>query len=121
MDPQADSDGEFVVVSTSDYAESDPYPGTVFPQISRLTNNAKLLTKSFGFLPSLRGARVTEFQASGTARTHIRKYSERRIADHRPVTTNYNNYFINGARNFHDMHRFFNLLRRERRLWCRGR
>ncbi|KAJ6464430.1 hypothetical protein C8R45DRAFT_1023997, partial [Mycena sanguinolenta] len=97
MDSQADSDAEFIVVSSSDYTESAPYPSPVFPQISGLANNAKLLAKSFGFLPSLLGARVTEVQASGTARTHSRKYSERQIADHRSVTNYNNNYFINGG------------------------
>ncbi|KAF7353156.1 hypothetical protein MSAN_01503100 [Mycena sanguinolenta] len=95
MDPQADSDEEFIVVSTSDSPESASYPGTVLPQAGGLTNNAKLLVKSFA---SLLGARVTEFQASGAARTHIRKYSEtmgRHISDHRSIT-NYN-YNIQGG------------------------
>ncbi|KAF7337274.1 hypothetical protein MSAN_02279900 [Mycena sanguinolenta] len=96
MDPQVDSDEEFIVLSTSDYTESASY---AFAQAGGLKGNAKLFVKSIGFLPSLLGARVTEFQASGTARTHIRKYSEtmrRQIADHRSVT-NYN-YIINGGR-----------------------
>ncbi|KAF7353194.1 hypothetical protein MSAN_01507100 [Mycena sanguinolenta] len=99
MDPQADSDEDFVVLSTSDHTESVSYVLFAYAVASRLASNAKLLAKSIGFLPSLLGARVTEFQASGTARTHIRKYSEtieRQIADHRSVT-NYN-YIINGGR-----------------------
>ncbi|KAF7337277.1 hypothetical protein MSAN_02280200 [Mycena sanguinolenta] len=99
MDPQADSDEDFIVLSTSDNVESVSYTGTVFPQAGGLTKNAKLLVKSFGLLPSFLGAKVTEFQASGTARTHTRKYSEtmrRQIADHRSVT-NYT-YIINGGR-----------------------
>ncbi|KAF7334346.1 hypothetical protein MSAN_02379500 [Mycena sanguinolenta] len=96
MDPQADSNEEFIVLSTSDCTESASYAGAVLPQISGLTNNAKLFVKSIGLLPSLLGARVTESQASGTARTHIRKYSEtmgRQIVDQRSVT----NYYINGG------------------------
>ncbi|KAF7337293.1 hypothetical protein MSAN_02281900 [Mycena sanguinolenta] len=95
MDPQADSDEEFIVLSTSDYTETASAP---FPQAGGLKSNAKLIfVKSIGLLPSLLGARVTEFQASGTARTHIRKYSEtmeRQIVDQRSVT----NYYINGGR-----------------------
>ncbi|KAF7353200.1 Kinase-like protein [Mycena sanguinolenta] len=87
MDPQADSDEEFVVLSTSDYTESASYAF------------AELFVKSIGFLPSLLGARVTEFQGSGTSRTHIQKYSEtikRQIVDQRSIT-NYN-CVINGGR-----------------------
>ncbi|KAF7353211.1 hypothetical protein MSAN_01508800 [Mycena sanguinolenta] len=94
MDPQADSDDEFIVFSTSDYTDSASYPSA---QAGGLKSNAKLFVKSIGSLPSLLEARVTECQASGTARTHIRKYSEtmgRQIADHRSVT----NYYINGGR-----------------------
>ncbi|KAF7353231.1 hypothetical protein MSAN_01510900 [Mycena sanguinolenta] len=94
MDPQADSDDEFTVLSTSDYTESTSYPSA---QAGGLKSNAKLFVKSIGSLPSFLGARVTECQASGTARTHIRKYSEtmgQQIADHRSVT----NYYINGGR-----------------------
>ncbi|KAF7353157.1 hypothetical protein MSAN_01503200 [Mycena sanguinolenta] len=96
MDPQADPDTEFIVVSTSDCTDSTSYPGAVLPQISGLTNNAKLLVKSFSFLSSRLGTRIAEL---GTAGTHIPKYSEtmgRQIADHRSVT-NYN-YIINGGR-----------------------
>ncbi|KAF7353286.1 hypothetical protein MSAN_01516600 [Mycena sanguinolenta] len=96
MDPQADPDTEFIVVSTSDCTDSASYPGAVLPQISGLTNNAKLLIKSFRFLSSRLGTRIAEL---GTAGTHIPKYSEtmgRQIADHRSVT-NYN-YIINGGR-----------------------
>ncbi|KAF7353205.1 hypothetical protein MSAN_01508200 [Mycena sanguinolenta] len=92
MDPQADSDEEFVVLSTSDCTES------ASAQASGLKSSAELFAKSIGFLPSLLGTRVTEFQASGTARTHILKYSEtmgRQIADHRSIT-NYN-YNIQGG------------------------
>ncbi|KAF7353267.1 hypothetical protein MSAN_01514600 [Mycena sanguinolenta] len=85
MDPQADSDEEFVVLSTSDYTESASYAF------------AELFVKSIGFLPSLLGAKVTEFQSSGAARTYTRKYSEtmgRQIVDQRSVT----NYYISGGR-----------------------
>ncbi|KAF7337246.1 hypothetical protein MSAN_02277100 [Mycena sanguinolenta] len=98
MDPQADPDGDFIVVSTLDRTESASYPGAVLPQRNELMNNAKLLVKSFGFLSSRLGARATEFQASKTARTHIQKYSEmmgRKIAGDHSVT---NNYYIHGGR-----------------------
>ncbi|KAF7353136.1 hypothetical protein MSAN_01501100 [Mycena sanguinolenta] len=97
MDPQANSDEEFIVVSTSDYSESASYTGAVFSQSGGFTNNAKLFVKSFGLLPSFLGARVTKFQASGTTRTHTRKYSEttgRQIVDQHLIT----NYYINGGR-----------------------
>ncbi|KAF7353163.1 hypothetical protein MSAN_01503800 [Mycena sanguinolenta] len=96
MDPQADSDEEFIVVSTPDCTESASYPGAPFPG---LKSSAELFVKSIGFLPSLLGARVTEFQGSGTSRTHIRKYSEtikRQIVDQCSIT-NYN-CVINGGR-----------------------
>ncbi|KAF7337299.1 hypothetical protein MSAN_02282500 [Mycena sanguinolenta] len=85
MDPQADSDEEFIVLSTSDYTESPSYAF------------AELFVKSIGFLPSLLGAKVTEFQSSGAAGTYTRKYSEtmgRQIVDQRSVT----NYYISGGR-----------------------
>ncbi|KAF7337289.1 hypothetical protein MSAN_02281500 [Mycena sanguinolenta] len=96
MDPQADSDEEFIVLSTSDCTESASAP---FPQAAGLKTSAELFAKSIGLLPSLLGARVTDFQASGTTRTYTRKYSEtmgRQIADHRSVI-NYN-YNIHGGR-----------------------
>ncbi|KAF7337267.1 hypothetical protein MSAN_02279200 [Mycena sanguinolenta] len=93
MDPPANSNKEFIVVSTSDYTESS---SALFPPIGGLKSNAKL--KSTGFFPSFLGARVIEFQASGTARTHIQEYLEttgRQIADRRSVI-NYN-YYITGG------------------------
>ncbi|KAF7353190.1 hypothetical protein MSAN_01506600 [Mycena sanguinolenta] len=99
MDPQADSDEDFVVLSTSDCPKSTSYPGAPIPQAGGLKSSAELFIKSIGCLPSLVGAKVTEFQASGTARTHIQKYSEtmqKQIVDHRSVT-NYT-YIINGGR-----------------------
>ncbi|KAF7353140.1 hypothetical protein MSAN_01501500 [Mycena sanguinolenta] len=96
MDSQAESDEEFVVLSTSDCTESASYPSA---QAGVLKSSAELFVKSIGILPSLLGARVTEFQGSGTSRTHIRKYSEtikRQIIDQRSIT-NYN-CVINGGR-----------------------
>ncbi|KAF7353159.1 MFS general substrate transporter [Mycena sanguinolenta] len=96
MDPQADSDQEFIVVSTPDCTESASYPSA---QAAGLKSSANLFVKSIGLLPSLLGARVTEFQASGTTRTYTRKYSEtmgRQIVDQRSVI-NYN-YNIHGGR-----------------------
>ncbi|KAF7353111.1 hypothetical protein MSAN_01498400 [Mycena sanguinolenta] len=95
MDPQADSDEEFIVLSTSDYTETASNPGAPFPQAGRLKSSAELFVKSIGFLPSLLRARGTEFQAP--ARTHTRKYSEtmgRQIVDQRSIT----NYYINDFR-----------------------
>ncbi|KAF7353220.1 hypothetical protein MSAN_01509800 [Mycena sanguinolenta] len=96
MDTRADPDGEFIVVSTSDYAESASYPNAVFPQASRLASNAKLLVKSFSFLSSRLGARVAEV---GTAGTHTRKYPEtkpgRQAIEH--TVNKYYNYHITGG------------------------
>ncbi|KAF7353160.1 hypothetical protein MSAN_01503500 [Mycena sanguinolenta] len=88
MDLQADSDEEFVVLSTSDCTES----------IS-LKSNAELFVKSMGFLPSLLRARVTQLQASGTAKTDTRKYSETRPArdNVEQLVNNYYNYHITGG------------------------
>ncbi|KAF7353209.1 hypothetical protein MSAN_01508600 [Mycena sanguinolenta] len=94
MDPQADSDEEFIVLSASDCTES---ASALFPQAAGLKSSAELFVKSIGLLPSLLGARVTEFQASGTTRTYTQKYSEtmgRQIVDQRSVT----NYYISGGR-----------------------
>ncbi|KAF7334341.1 hypothetical protein MSAN_02379000 [Mycena sanguinolenta] len=96
MGPQAESDEEFIVLSTPDCTESASYPGAPFPG---LKSSAELFVKSIGFLPSLLGARVPEFQGSRTSRTHIQKYSEtikRQIIDQRSIT-NYN-CVINGGR-----------------------
>ncbi|KAF7334330.1 hypothetical protein MSAN_02377800 [Mycena sanguinolenta] len=96
MDPQADPDTEFIVDSTSEHTESALYSSALFPQAGGLKSNAKL--KSTRFSPSFLGARVTEIQPSGTARTQIRKYLEtmrRQMADQRSVT-NYN-YYITGG------------------------
>ncbi|KAF7353126.1 hypothetical protein MSAN_01500000 [Mycena sanguinolenta] len=91
MDPQANPDAEFIVVSTSDYTESASYPGAVIPHASKLARNAKLFAKSFGFLSSCLTARGAE---SGTAGTHTRKYSEtkpgRQAAEQ--LANNYNYY-----------------------------
>ncbi|KAF7337203.1 hypothetical protein MSAN_02272600 [Mycena sanguinolenta] len=98
MDSQSESEAEFIVVSTSDYAEGLPSSAVVSPQVSGLTRNAKLFAKSFGFLPSfLGGARVTESQTSETSRTQTTKYSETigmQAVDR--VITNYN-YYISGG------------------------
>ncbi|KAF7326996.1 hypothetical protein MSAN_02491300 [Mycena sanguinolenta] len=55
MDSQSESEADFIVVSTSDYPEALPPSAVVFPQANRLTRNAKLSAKSFGFLPSFLG------------------------------------------------------------------
>ncbi|KAF7330731.1 hypothetical protein MSAN_02445700 [Mycena sanguinolenta] len=93
MDPKADSDEEFIVLSTSDCTES------ASAQAAGLKSSANLFVKSIGLLPSLLGARVTEFQASGTARTDTRKNSEAkpgRDAAERLIN-NYYNYHITGG------------------------
>ncbi|KAF7353174.1 hypothetical protein MSAN_01505000 [Mycena sanguinolenta] len=85
MDPQVDSDEEFIVLSTSDCAESASYPS---PQAGGLKSNAKLFVESFSFLSSRLGARV------GTAETHTRKYSETRPGRQaaEQLVKNYNYY-----------------------------
>ncbi|KAF7353237.1 hypothetical protein MSAN_01511500 [Mycena sanguinolenta] len=86
MDPQADSDEEFIVLSTSDYAESASH-----------TRNVKSFIKPFGFLPSLlRGS----FKSSGTSEAYTRKYSEAkpgRDAAERLVNNYYSSYHITGG------------------------
>ncbi|KAF7353161.1 hypothetical protein MSAN_01503600 [Mycena sanguinolenta] len=97
MDAQADSDEEFVVVSTSDDTETPSYPGAVLPQASRLKSNAKLFVKSIRFLPSLLGGRT---QTLGTSEAHTRKYSETkrgRNAAEQLVNNYYNSYHITGG------------------------
>ncbi|KAF7337268.1 hypothetical protein MSAN_02279300 [Mycena sanguinolenta] len=86
MDPQADSDEEFIVLSTSDYAESASH-----------TRNVESFIKPFGFLPSLlRGS----FKSSGTSEAYTRKYSEAkpgRDAAERLVNNYYSSYHITGG------------------------
>ncbi|KAF7337208.1 hypothetical protein MSAN_02273200 [Mycena sanguinolenta] len=98
MDPQGDSEADFIVVSTSDCTESSLYSSTVFPQASGLTRNAKFFVNSIPSLPSfLGGMRVTELQTSETSRTPTRNYSE--TIDMQAVdrlVTNYN-YYISGG------------------------
>ncbi|KAF7330726.1 hypothetical protein MSAN_02445200 [Mycena sanguinolenta] len=98
MDLHADSDEEFIVLSASDCTESTSY---VFfgSAAGRLKSNAELFIKSMGFLPSLLGARVTQLQASGTARTDTRKYSETRPGRDtvEQLVNNYYNYHITGG------------------------
>ncbi|KAF7337262.1 Kinase-like protein [Mycena sanguinolenta] len=97
MDAQADSDEEFVVVSTSDDTETPSYPGAVLPQASGLKSNAKLFIKSIGFLPSLQGGRT---QTWGTSEARTRKYSETkrgRNAAEQLVNNYYSSYHITGG------------------------
>ncbi|KAF7334325.1 hypothetical protein MSAN_02377300 [Mycena sanguinolenta] len=86
MDPQADSDEEFIVLSTSDYTESASH-----------TRNVESFIKPFGFLPSLlRGS----FKSSGTSEAYTRKYSEAkpgRDAAERLVNNYYSSYHITGG------------------------
>ncbi|KAF7337254.1 hypothetical protein MSAN_02277900 [Mycena sanguinolenta] len=86
MDPQADSDEEFIVLSTSDYAESASH-----------TRNVESFIKPFGFLPLLlRGS----FKSSGTSEAYTRKYSEAkpgRDAAERLVNNYYSSYHITGG------------------------
>ncbi|KAF7353271.1 hypothetical protein MSAN_01515000 [Mycena sanguinolenta] len=68
MGPQAESDEEFIVLSTSDYADSE--------STSRPTRNVEPFLKSFSFLPSLlRGS----FKTSGTSEAHPQKYWETKL------------------------------------------
>ncbi|KAF7337210.1 hypothetical protein MSAN_02273400 [Mycena sanguinolenta] len=97
MDLQADSEAEFIVVSTSDYAKSPPHSAAEAPLASGLTRNAKLFVDSIRSLPSfLGGRRISELQNSETSRTYARNYPETigmRAVD-RLVT---NNYYISGG------------------------
>ncbi|KAF7353291.1 hypothetical protein MSAN_01517100 [Mycena sanguinolenta] len=109
MGLQAESDEEFIVLSTSDYAhwESASYvllahshlnlePGAVSPDASRHPKNAEPFIKPFSFLPSLlRGS----FKISGISEARTRKYSEtkpRREATEHTVNKYYN-YHITGG------------------------
>ncbi|KAF7353275.1 hypothetical protein MSAN_01515400 [Mycena sanguinolenta] len=87
MDPQVESDEEFIVLSTSDYAnsESTSHPKNVEPFI-----------KPFSFLPSLlRGS----FKISGISEARTRKYSEikprRQATEH--TVNKYYSYHITGG------------------------
>ncbi|KAF7353164.1 hypothetical protein MSAN_01503900 [Mycena sanguinolenta] len=109
MGPQAESDDEFIVLSTSDYADSEstPYvllaqshlnlkPGVVPPHASRHPKNVEPFIKPFSFLPSLlRGS----FKISGISEARTRKYSEpkprRQAAEH--TVNKYYNYHITGG------------------------
>ncbi|KAF7353203.1 hypothetical protein MSAN_01508000 [Mycena sanguinolenta] len=87
MDPQADSDEEFIVLSTSDYAES----------ASRHTRNVESFIKPFGLLPSLLRR---SFKSSGTSEAYTRKYSEAkpgRDAAEPLVNDYYSSYHITGG------------------------
>ncbi|KAF7337201.1 hypothetical protein MSAN_02272400 [Mycena sanguinolenta] len=98
MDPQADSEAEFIVVSTPDCTESAQYSAAALPQVGGFTRNAKLFVNSFRSLPSfLGGTRVTEPQTSEAGRTYTRKHSETigmQAVDR--LVTNYN-YYISGG------------------------
>ncbi|KAF7353263.1 hypothetical protein MSAN_01514200 [Mycena sanguinolenta] len=88
MGPQAESDEEFIVLSTSDYADSE--------STSRPTRNVEPFLKSFTFLPSLlRGS----FKTSGTSEAHPRKYWEtkpwRQATEH--TVNKYYSYHITGG------------------------
>ncbi|KAF7353113.1 hypothetical protein MSAN_01498600 [Mycena sanguinolenta] len=109
MDLHPDSEPEFIVVSTSDYADSEstPYvllaltllnlkPRRVTPHTSRPTRNVEPFLKSFSFLPSLlRGS----FKTSGTNEAHPRKYWEtkprRQATEH--TVNKYYSYHITGG------------------------
>ncbi|KAF7353279.1 hypothetical protein MSAN_01515800 [Mycena sanguinolenta] len=97
MDPQADSDEDFIVLSPSDYTESASHPGAVLPQASGLKSNAKLFVESIRFLPSLLGGRT---QTLGTGEAHTRKYSEPkrgRNAAEQLINNYYSSYHITGG------------------------
>ncbi|KAF7353235.1 hypothetical protein MSAN_01511300 [Mycena sanguinolenta] len=87
MDPQAESDEEFIVLSTSDYADSE---STSHPK------NVEPFIKPFSFLPSLlRGS----FKISGISEARTRKYSEikprRQATEH--TVNKYYSYHITGG------------------------
>ncbi|KAF7353287.1 hypothetical protein MSAN_01516700 [Mycena sanguinolenta] len=87
MSPQAESDEEFIVLSTSDYADSE---STSHPK------NVEPFIKPFNFLPSLlRGS----FKISGMSEACTRKYSEtkprRQATEH--TVNKYYSYHITGG------------------------
>ncbi|KAF7337294.1 hypothetical protein MSAN_02282000 [Mycena sanguinolenta] len=79
MDPQADSDEDFIVLSTLDYTESTSKP----------TRNVESFIKSFSFLPSLRKGR---FQTWRTSEAHTQKYSETK-SERQAIQHLVNNYY----------------------------
>ncbi|KAF7353272.1 MFS general substrate transporter [Mycena sanguinolenta] len=88
MGLQAESDEEFIVLSTSDYADSE--------STLRHPKNVEPFIKPFSFLPSLlRGS----FKISGISEARTRKYSEpkprRQAAEH--TVNKYYNYHITGG------------------------
>ncbi|KAF7353114.1 hypothetical protein MSAN_01498700 [Mycena sanguinolenta] len=78
MDPQADCDEDFIVLSTSDYTESTSH-----------TRNVESFIKSFSFLPSLRKGR---FQTRRTSEAHTQKYSETK-SERQAIQHLVNNYY----------------------------
>ncbi|KAF7353127.1 hypothetical protein MSAN_01500100 [Mycena sanguinolenta] len=87
MGPQAESDEEFIVLSTSDYADSE---STSHPK------NVEPFIKPFSFLPSLlRGS----FKISGISEARTRKYWEikprRQATEH--TVNKYYSYHITGG------------------------
>ncbi|KAF7337287.1 hypothetical protein MSAN_02281300 [Mycena sanguinolenta] len=109
MSPQAESDEEFIVLSTSNCADSEstPYvlfaqshlnlkPGVVPLHTSRHPKNVEPFIKPFSFLPSLlRGS----FKISGISEARTRKYSEtkprRQATEH--TVNKYYSYHITGG------------------------
>ncbi|KAF7334334.1 hypothetical protein MSAN_02378300 [Mycena sanguinolenta] len=87
MGPQAESDEEFIVLSTSDYADSE---STSHPK------NVEPLIKPLSFLPSLLRE---SFKISGISEARTRKYSEtkprRQATEH--MVNKYYNYHITGG------------------------
>ncbi|KAF7353115.1 hypothetical protein MSAN_01498800 [Mycena sanguinolenta] len=85
MDPQADSEAEVIVLSTSDNVHSaEPTPRA---------RKAKPFLKSFGFLPSLRRE---SFKTAAIRKTRPRKYWEIKFG--RQATEHLvNNYYITGG------------------------
>ncbi|KAF7334332.1 hypothetical protein MSAN_02378000 [Mycena sanguinolenta] len=96
MDLHADSEPDFIALSTSDNAESMPHPDVVSPHASRRARKAKPFIKLFSFLPSLLKGR---FQTSRTSKAHTQKHSktkpERQAAEH--LVNNHYNYHITGG------------------------
>ncbi|KAF7337297.1 hypothetical protein MSAN_02282300 [Mycena sanguinolenta] len=95
MDPQAESDEGFIVLSTSDYADSES-TSVISPHASKRPKNVEPFIKSFSFLPSLlRGSS----RALGTSEVHTRKYWEtkprRQATEH--TVNKYYSYHITGG------------------------
>ncbi|KAF7353182.1 hypothetical protein MSAN_01505800 [Mycena sanguinolenta] len=96
MDPQADSEAEVIVLSTSDNVDSAESTPVVSPHASRRSRKAKPFLESFSFLPSLRRESV---KTAGIRKTRTRKYWEAKLGRQgtKHTVNKYYNYHITGG------------------------